>query len=171
MNPASIDGTTFTLTGPGPPRGRQVTYDPSSDTAIFTPPGVLALSTLYTATITTGAQSMSGDSLANNFVLDLYHGRDRVPAARPAGFHNPSNGSAVACQNSVIAVTFPQAMNPATLKPTTFKVTPGVTGTVTHDLTNKIFTLTPSCQSQPEHNLHRHDNHRRDGLVWQRSGQ
>ena len=146
MNPASIDGTTFTVTGPGStPVAGQVTYDPSSDTAIFTPPGVLALSTLYTATITTGAQSMSGNSLANNFVWTFTTGATACQPPGPPVSVTPPSGSAAACQNSVIAVTFPQAMNPATINSTTFKVTPGVTGTVTHDVTNKIFTLTPSA--------------------------
>ena len=143
---ASIDGATFTVTGPGStPVAGQVTYDPSSDTAIFTPPGVLALSTLYTATVTTGAQSMSGNSLANNFAWTFTTGATACQPPGPPVSVTPPSGSAAACQNSVIAVTFPQAMNPATINSTTFKVTPGVTGTVTHDVTNKIFTLTPSA--------------------------
>ncbi len=55
MNPASIDGSTFMVTGPGSAAVTGVvTFDASSDTAIFTPATALALSTLYTATITTG---------------------------------------------------------------------------------------------------------------------
>src|ERR1700731_4100739 len=36
MNPATINTTTFTLTGPGGPVAGVVTYDASSNTAIFT---------------------------------------------------------------------------------------------------------------------------------------
>ena len=146
MNPSSIDGTTFTLTGPGTtPVAGQVTYDAASNTAIFTPPGALALSTLYTATITTGVQAMSGGSLAANFVWTFSTAATACQPPAPPVSVTPPNGATAACQNSVIAVTFPQAMNPATINQTTFKVTPGVTGTVTHDVTNKIFTLTPSA--------------------------
>jgi hypothetical protein len=146
MNPSSIDGTTFTLTGPGTtPVAGQVTYDGASNTAIFTPPGALALSTLYTATITTGVQAMSGSSLAGNFVWTFTTGATACQPPAPPISVTPPNGAPAACQNSVIAVTFPQAMNPATINPTTFKVTPGVTGTVAHDVANKIFTFTPSA--------------------------
>ena len=146
MNPSSIDGTTFTLTGPGTtPVAGQVTYDAASNTAIFTPPGALALSTLYTSTITTGVQAMSGGSLAANFVWTFSTAATACQPPAPPVSVTPPNGATAACQNSVIAVTFPQAMNPATINQTTFKVTPGVTGTVTHDVTNKIFTLTPSA--------------------------
>ena len=69
MNPASINDTTFTLTGPGNASvPGVVTYDASSYSATFTPSSNLALNTLYTATITTGAQDPSGNALASNYV-------------------------------------------------------------------------------------------------------
>jgi hypothetical protein len=69
MNPATINGTTFSLTGPGTsPVTGTVTYDAPSHAATFTPASSLAVSTLYTATISTGAQNLFGDPLANNYV-------------------------------------------------------------------------------------------------------
>jgi hypothetical protein len=69
MNPSTINTTTFTLTGPGTtPVTGQVTYDAPSHVATLTPSSNLALSTLYTATITTGAQDLFGNPLASNFV-------------------------------------------------------------------------------------------------------
>src|ERR1700730_12505056 len=69
MNPATINGTTFTLTGPGAAAvSGVVTYDASSDTATLTSTATLALGTAYTATITTGATDMYGNALAANFV-------------------------------------------------------------------------------------------------------
>jgi len=144
MNPASIDGSTFTLTGSGAAVQGVVTYDASSDTAIFTPSGPLALSTLYTATITTGAHDMYGNALASNFVWTFTTAAVVcLPPAPPVSV-SPPNGSVGICPNTVIAATFPQAMDPATITSATFTVAPGVTGTVTHDVTNKIFTFTPS---------------------------
>lgn len=69
MNPATINSTTFTLASSGGSVTGQVTYDSATDTATFTPasPG-LAVSTTYTATITTGAADTFGDRLAANFV-------------------------------------------------------------------------------------------------------
>jgi hypothetical protein len=149
MNATSIDGTTFTLTGPGGSAVTgQVTYDASSDTAIFSPSNPLAVSTLYTATITTGAQDIFGDGLASNFVWTFTTAAVACQPPAPPISVTPPEGSAGACQNTVIAAAFPQAMNPATLNPTTLTVTgPGttaVTGTVTADTGNKTFTFTPT---------------------------
>jgi hypothetical protein len=56
MNPTTLDASTFTVTGPG---GTAVagTVAYSGTTATFTPSAVLAYSSLYTATITTGAKT------------------------------------------------------------------------------------------------------------------
>jgi len=144
MNPASIDGSTFTVMGPTAAVTGVVTYDATSDTAIFTPASALALSTSYTATITTGAHDMFGNSLASNFVWTFTTGAAAcLPAAPPVSV-SPPNGSSGICPNTVIAATFPRAMDPATISTTTFTVAPGVSGTVTHNVTNKIFTFTPS---------------------------
>jgi len=145
MDPSSIDGTTFTLTGPGSsPVAGQVTYDASSNTAIFTPSSGLPLSTVFIATITTGAHDMFGNALANDFVWSFTTGANPCQPASPPISVTPPNGSAGVCPNIVIAATFPQAMDPATINPTTFTVTPGVTGTITPDASNTIFTFTPS---------------------------
>ena len=68
MNPASLDGTTFSVTAGSASVPGQVTYDAASNTAIFTPSATLALNTAYTATITTGARDMFGNALASNLV-------------------------------------------------------------------------------------------------------
>ena len=145
MNPLSIDGTTFTLTGPGSsPVAGQVTYNAASDTAIFTPSSSLALNTAYIATITTGAQDMFGNALAADFVWNFSTGANPCQPPAPPVSVTPPNGSAGVCPNIVVAATFPQAMDPATINAATFTVT-GVTGTVTHDSSNTIFTFTPSA--------------------------
>jgi len=65
MNPSTINGTTFTLAGPG--SAGTVTYDVPNKTATYTPTAALTLNTLYTATITTGAQDLFGNGLTSNF--------------------------------------------------------------------------------------------------------
>src|SRR5580704_5765243 len=57
MNPTTITGSTFTVTGPGttPVIG---TISSSGSTVVFTPSGALALDTIYTAEIWTGAQDV-----------------------------------------------------------------------------------------------------------------
>ena len=150
MNPSSIDGGTFTLTGPGStPVAGVVTYDPSSNTAIFTPPASLATSTLYTATITTGASDLLGADLATNFVWTFTTAATSCLPPLPPAATTPPTLSVGVCSNALVTATFPQAMNPTTITATTFTLTgPGVTsvaGAVTHDVTNKIFTFTPTA--------------------------
>jgi hypothetical protein len=66
MNPTTINGSTFTLTGAG--AAGTVSYDLPSLTATYTPSAPLSLNTLYTATITTGANDLSGNGLASDEV-------------------------------------------------------------------------------------------------------
>jgi|HubBroStandDraft_1064217.scaffolds.fasta_scaffold00006_123 hypothetical protein len=146
MNPATIDSATFTLTGPGTtPVAGVVTFSASSNAATFTPASALALSTLYTATITTGATDEYGIALASNFVWTFTTGS--APCAVPAVISEiPLNGAVGVCPASVVTATFSEAMNPATINATTFTVTgPGttsVTGVVTY--TGSTATFTPA---------------------------
>lgn len=145
MDQSSIDGTTFTLMGPGSAIvAGQVSYDGLSNSAIFTPSSSLPLNTLYTATITTGVRDMFGNALASDSVWTFTTGANSCQPPPPPISETPPNGSVGVCPNIVIAVTFPQAMDPSTINITTFTVTPGVTGTITPDASNTIFTFTPS---------------------------
>jgi hypothetical protein len=63
INPATINASTFTITGPGAtPVSGNVTY--TGTTATFTATAALSAGTLYTATITTGAKDPTGAALA-----------------------------------------------------------------------------------------------------------
>ena len=66
MNPATINASTFTLTLNGASVPGQVTYVVATKIAAFTASPALAASTLYTATITTGAKDTFGNPLAAN---------------------------------------------------------------------------------------------------------
>jgi Ice-binding-like/Bacterial Ig-like domain len=68
MNPATINTTTFTVTLGGASVAGAVAYVAATNVATFTPAGALSPSTLYTATITTGAADTFGNHLAANFV-------------------------------------------------------------------------------------------------------
>ena len=146
MNPATITGTTFTLTGPGTtPVAGVVTYVASSNTATFTPSSALALSTLYTATITTGAVDEFGIALASNYVWTFTTGAN--PCVGPSVLSEvPANHAVGVCPSTVVTATFSEAMNPATITTTTFTLMgPGntaVNGVVTY--AGSTATFTPS---------------------------
>ena len=140
MNPATINGATFTVTGPGAtPVAGTVTY--AGSTATFTPATLLANSTLFTATITTGAKDPTGAPLAANFVWTF------TTAAPPTVISTvPTSGATAVPVNTLVSATFSEAMNPATINGATFTVTgPGATpvaGTVTYAGSTATFTPT-----------------------------
>ncbi len=140
MNPATISATTFTVTGPGAaPVAGTLTY--SGDTATFVPTVVFANSTVFTATITTGALDLAGDALSANFVW-------RFTTAGPPTVVStiPVNVAIAVAVNTTISTTFSEAMNPATISAATFTLTgPGTTpvaGTVAYSGTTATFTPT-----------------------------
>jgi hypothetical protein len=67
MNASTITTSTFSLSGPGAtPVLGAVAYNASTGIARFTPSSALTASTVYAATITTGAKDVAGNGLANN---------------------------------------------------------------------------------------------------------
>jgi len=69
MMSSSISAATFAVSGPGvTPVTGVITYNGTTHTATFAPINALALSTGFTATITTGVKDTSGNTLASNKV-------------------------------------------------------------------------------------------------------
>jgi hypothetical protein len=140
MNPLTLTNATFTVTGPGAtPVAGVVSY--SGSTATFSPTAVLANSTLFTATLTTGVKDPAGAALAANFVWTF------TTAPPPTVVSTvPANGASVVPVNTLVSATFSEAMNAATITGATFTVTgPGTTpvaGAVTYSGTMATFTPT-----------------------------
>ena len=148
MNPATISGTTFTLTGPGTPGvavAGQVAYAGIGNTATFTPAAALATG-LYTATITTGAQDGSGNALASNYVWTFTVGaaNNTKPTILSAF---PADQTTNVPINQTVNATFSKAMNPLTINSATFTLTDPhgtvITGTYGYNAATLTATLTP----------------------------
>ena len=141
MDPATISGTTFTLQQGSTPVTGVVSY--TGKTATFNPTGNLLASTLYTATVTTGAKDLAGDALAANKVWTFTTGlaADITPPT-VASTVPADTASSVALNTSVIA-TFSEVMDPATISGTTFTLQEGVSpptvGTVSYTGTTATF--------------------------------
>jgi hypothetical protein len=148
MTPATINATTFTLTGPGTmPVTGVVTYVAAGSTATFTPSAPLAYNTVYTATITTGAQNLSNTPLAQNYVWTFTTGA--VVASPPTVVSTiPLAGATNVPANQAVSATFSVSMNPATINGTTFTLTgPGttpVTGLVAYAAIGNTLTFNPT---------------------------
>jgi hypothetical protein len=150
MNPATINSTTFTLTGPGATSvAGLVAYAAVGNTLTFTPTANLAASTTFTATITTGAQDLAGTALASNYVWTFTTGAAAAIIAPEIVSTVPANAAANVPLNQAVSATFTQAMNPLTITTATYTLAgPGgvaVAGTVAYDAVNFIATFTPTA--------------------------
>ena len=149
MNPTSINTSSFTVIGPaGASVTGTVTY--SGTTATFTPATPLAPSSMYTATISTGATDAIGTALANNFVWSFSTGT--IPTVIST---NPVNGATSVPINRKITATFSEAMNPATVTAAgvfSLMVTTGgalVPGTATFVAANNTVIFSPTANLLP----------------------
>src|ERR1700722_2340440 len=150
MAPATINTTTFTLTGPGGAAvAGAVTY--SGTTATLTPTNLLAANTVYVATVTTGAQDPSGAALAANFAWSFTTGT--IPTVAST---NPLNGAINVPINQKITATFSEAMNATTVTAAgTFTVSAAgaggaaVPGTVTYVAATNTATFAPTANLPP----------------------
>ncbi len=150
MNPATITSTSFTLQGPGGAAvAGLVAYAAVGDTATFTPTVNLAPSTLYTATITTGATDLAGNALAANYVWIFTTGAIPDTTKPEIVSTIPVNTATDVPLNQTVSATFSKAMNPLTITTATFELTgpdgTAIAGTVAYDAVHFIATLTPTA--------------------------
>ncbi|MGA2674740.1 MAG: Ig-like domain-containing protein [Terracidiphilus sp.] len=150
MNCVAFPAAAFTVTGPNatPVPG---TIGCSGAVATFTPAADLAFNTVFTATITTGAQDLAGTSLAANYVWTFR----TVPAPTPPTVIStvPLNGATAVPINQALTATFSVAMDAASIDSATFLLTetggPSVTGAVTYVAAGSVATFTPAANLAP----------------------
>lgn len=145
MNPLTITTATFTLVGGGTNVAGTVSYNAATNVATFSPLANLTASTLYTATITTGAKDQAGNSLASNFVCTFTTGTTADTTAPTVISTNPASGATLVPLNQKIAATFSKVMDSSTITTTTFTLKQGTTavaGTVSYAGTTATFAPT-----------------------------
>jgi ice-binding like protein/Big-like domain-containing protein len=159
MNPLTIDNTTFMVTGPGlTPVPGTVLLAGTSNSATFTPASNFADNTLFTATITTGAQDLAGNALAGNqaafpaasaFVWTFRTGVAALDNTAPTvTLTFPADNATGVATNSAVNATFSEAMDPLTIDNTTFTVQgplAPIAGTVAYNSLSNIATFTPAA--------------------------
>lgn len=145
MDPLTITSTVFTLkTAAGTIVPGTVTY--VGFTAGFQASSNLAVNTLYTATITTGAKDLTGNPLAGNYTWTFTTGASADTTAPSVTSTNPAPAETGVALNKKISVLFSEGMAPTTITNTTFTMAgPGTTpvpGTVT--LVGQTANFTPT---------------------------
>jgi hypothetical protein len=123
----------------------------SGTTATFTPATMLAASSMYTATITTGAKDTNGNALASlQFCVEFHHRNHSHGLST-----NPVNAAISIPINRKITATFSEAMNPATVTTAgvfSLMVTTGgalVPGTATYVSANNTVIFSPTANLLP----------------------
>jgi hypothetical protein len=148
---------TFTVSGPSnTPIAGTVSYDMTNNTATFAVTGTYPAGLLFTATITTAAESLSLLQLASNYVWTFTSGAGPVATKPSVISTNPAAGAPSVDTNQKIVATFDKGMDSTTLTGTTFTVleTVGiiqvpVPGVVTYSTIGDTATFTPSSVLDP----------------------
>ncbi len=126
MDPLTITTATFTLTQGGIPVSGVVTY--AGVTATFKPAGNLLFSTMYTATITTGAKDLAGNALASNFTWIFTTGAAPDTTAPTVSSTVPVNVATGVAINIKVGATFSEALDPLTITNLNFTLKETVSG-------------------------------------------
>ncbi|MFA6008003.1 MAG: Ig-like domain-containing protein [Candidatus Shapirobacteria bacterium] len=147
MKSSTISDTTFTLAGPGTtvvPGVVSLSVD--GLIATFNPAADLAASTLFTATITTGAQDLAGNALASSHAWTFTTGAVPDTTAATVLSTVPAANATDVAIASYITATFSEAMTTGTISGTSFFLAgPGstaVAGAVSY--TGTTATLNPN---------------------------
>ena len=138
MDPATINNTSFTLKQGSTLIAGAITY--SGNTAFFTPSINLTANTIYTATVTTGAQNLASTPIASNYVWTFTSGTVVAPKVLITSPFNNENGVLL---SKIVTATFDMAMDPLTITNVTFTLKQGTTsvlGVVTYSGTTASFT-------------------------------
>jgi hypothetical protein len=125
MDPLTITGSNFTLTQGVTPVAGVVSY--AGLTATFTPTSFLAPLTVYTATVTTGARSLTGNSLAADFSWSFTTGVTPDTTRPLVNATVPVNGATGVPVNQQVAAVFSEAMDPLTITTANFALRQGTT--------------------------------------------
>jgi hypothetical protein len=147
MDPATINGTTFTLKQGTTLIPGLVIY--SGVTATFSPSANLAANTVYTGTISTGAKDLAGNAMAANYVWSFTTGAALDVTPPTVISTDPNNTATGVALDKKISATFSKAMDPLTI-PNSFILKNGNTtilGTVQYSGTTATFSPSANLAS------------------------
>ncbi len=143
LDPATVNGTNVTLSGPGGPVSATVTYDAGARRITLTPSATLAASTAYTATLTTGVKAVDGAALASNVTWTF-----TTPGPPPTvTARTPAAGATGVDVDSGVSADFDRPLDQSTVTDSTATLTgPGgaVPASVSYDPGNNRITIQPS---------------------------
>ncbi|MDZ7767350.1 MAG: Ig-like domain-containing protein [Melioribacteraceae bacterium] len=142
MDASTITSGTFTLRQGTTSVSGFTSY--SGTTAIFSPASNLSPNTVYTATITTGAKDLAGNSLANNYVWSFTTGSSTVITPPTIISTDPIDGEIDVSVDKHVTATFSKPMDASTITTAVFTLMEAgfnsfISGTVSYSGTTATF--------------------------------
>lgn len=125
MDPATITTATFKLNQGVTAIAGVVTY--IGTTAKFSPSSSLSPGMVYTATITTGAKDLAGNSIAANYIWNFTTGTALDNTAPTVISTDPADLATNVLLNKIVTAKFSESMDPATINSATFTLKQGAT--------------------------------------------
>ncbi|MGE5247202.1 MAG: Ig-like domain-containing protein, partial [Verrucomicrobiota bacterium] len=120
VDPLTVTGATFTLkNGPTSVAG---SVSVNGATATFKPSSVLANSTTYTATVTTGVKDLAGNALASAYSWSFTTGAAADTTAPTVSATAPANNATGVSVTTAVTATFSEALDAATVTTATFSL-------------------------------------------------
>jgi hypothetical protein len=147
MDPASLSAATVLVKQGTTPVVGTVAVGTDNLTLTFTPAASLSASTVFTATITAGANGAAGRALASDHTWSFTTGTTADTTAPVVSGTNPASGGTGVPINAKVTATFDEAMEPASLTTATFVVSQGATpvaGTVSYGTAGTTATFNPA---------------------------
>jgi hypothetical protein len=147
MEPGSLSAATFRVEQGSTPIAGTVTAGADGMTVVFTPATQLAASTRFIGTLTTQVLGAAGTGLAADHVWSFTTGTTEDRSAPEVSETQPASDATGVPINARIGATFSKAMDPLSLKASTFTVMQGTTpvaGTVSYGTTGTTALFTPS---------------------------
>lgn len=155
LNPATITGSSFSVSNAGAAIAGSVSYDPGSFVATFTPAAPLPNGTTLRADISSSVADPAGNTLAAPAVWTFTTELGDTTPPTVTSVSPPDQASGVA-QSGLISATFSEEIDVTTLNAGTFQVTgagaslPGIVG---YDAATLTATFAPSAPLPPNANL------------------
>ena len=155
MDATTITSSTFRLSGVAGAVNATVSYDTTTRVATLTPSAALSSSTVYTATVSGGANGVknpAGNALAADasWSFATAAAADTTPPTVTA--NTPASGATGVATSSTVTVTFSEAMDATTIGSGTFTLSStagAVNAAVSYNTSTRVATLTPSAALSP----------------------
>jgi hypothetical protein len=146
LDPTTVNGTTFTLTGPSGPVVATVAYDDPTTTATLTPNVALTAGATYTARLAATIAATDGATLG---VTQSWSFTVTAPTPFDVSGVSPAAGATGIQRDSSVLVTFNRSADPSTLTSATLRVKDAagtvVPAAITYDAASRTATIKPNA--------------------------